>query len=224
MCAENVRRRIHETSSLPVFNVQQHSRKVMRKCWPASRIPVTKPWDRRDLRISGPIGSRKPAVKQLSNSELLRIIRQNKEDATSIATAQNNSEDLDSQKHDILHQREPLLSAHLPQLPQSPLIDRGLIAARIRHKAVKPLPSGDRSPFQLKLQKNPYGIYSLVCKTKNSANRHCSHCISESSATMRLNRPSTAKLLPNFLRRRDTSKNRGTMAPSKAPIPSSVRS
>ncbi len=213
-----------EMPYLGVFNMHWHSRKVMRECWLASRMPIQKLWDFRTLRTCGHIGSRKLAVKQLSNSELLRIIRQDKEDATSTATAQNNSDDLDLQELDILQQRESLLAAHSPQLPQSPFIDRGLIAARIRRKAVKPLPSGDRSPFQLKLQKNPYGINALVCKKKNPANRHCSHCISDSTSTMRLNRPSTAKLLSDSLWRRDTSENWGTMAPSKAPIPSSVRS
>ena len=97
-------------------------------------------------------------MKQLSNVELLKIIQQEKEDST--ASVQNTSDALDSQEDDFTPPAASLGAPHIPGLPQSPLTDPGLVAARIRHKAVKPLPTGDRSPFQLKLQKSPYGIYA----------------------------------------------------------------
>ena len=96
----------------------------------------------------------------MSNAELLEIIYHDKENAISTATAQTTSDDLDTKGDDIVPQNASLLATGIPRLPQSPLTDPGLIAARIRHRAVKPLPSGDRSPFQLKLQKNPYGMSS----------------------------------------------------------------
>lgn len=130
----------------------------MRKCFPTRRIPILRSWDHRGLRTLRRIVSRNPAVKQLSNAELLEIIHQDKENATSTATAQTNSDGLDSQKDDFLPQAASPLATRIHRLPQSPLTDPGLVAARIRHRAVKPLPSGDPSPFQLKLQKNPYAI------------------------------------------------------------------
>ncbi|CAD6587861.1 MAG: hypothetical protein ASARMPREDX12_003033 [Alectoria sarmentosa] len=102
--------------------------------------------------------SNQQAVRQLSNAELLEILYQDKQDASSTATAQPISNDLDSQEDDYLLQTSSLLSPRISRLLQSPLTDPGLVAAQIRHKAVKPLPSGDRSPFQLKLQKNSYAI------------------------------------------------------------------
>ena len=196
----------------------------MRKCFPTRRIPILRSWDHRGLRTLRRIVSRNPAVKQLSNAELLEIIHQDKENATSTATAQTNSDGLDSQKDDFLPQAASPLATRIHRLPQSPLTDPGLVAARIRHRAVKPLPSGDPSPFQLKLQKNPYGIHAMISGTKHKANKDCSHCTSDSTSTMRPNRPSTAKLLPDSLWCLDTPKNWGTMASSKALNTSSVQS
>lgn len=173
----------------------EHSPKVMRKCLPSSSISTLRPWYHRGLRTSRRIVSRKPAVKQLSDVELLEIINQDMEDAIDTAPAQTDSDNLDSQDR----QEASLLTPRVPRLPQSPLTDPGLIAARIRHKAAKPLPSGDRSPFQLKLQKNPYGTKALICGTRYMANQDCSDCISDSTSTMRSNRPSTAKFLPDSL-------------------------
>lgn len=196
----------------------------MRRCYLTWRIPTLPPWDHRGLRTLRRIVSRKPAVKQLSNAELLDIIHQDKEVATSTATAQNNSDDLDSQENDSLPQTASLVATRIPRLPQSPLTDPGLAAARIRHRAVKPLPSGDRSPFQLKLQKNPYGIRGLICGTKHRANQDCSHCISDSTSTMRLDRSSTAKLLPDSIWCRDPPQNWGTLASPQALSANSVQS
>ena len=188
----------------------------MRKCFPTSRILILRPWDHRGLRTSRQIVSRKSAVKQMSNAQLLEIINQDMEDATNTATAQTDSDGHDSQENCILSHEASLSATRAPRLPQSPLTDPGLVAARTRHKAVKPLPSGDRSPFQLKLQKNPYGIDALNRGTKHRANQDCSQCISDSASTVRFNRPSTAKLFPDSLWCCDTPKNWGTMASSKA--------
>lgn len=102
-------------------------------------------------------------MKEMSNAELLEIVHHDKENAISTATAQTKSHDLDSREHDNISHTASLLD--IPRLPQSPLTNPTLIAARFRHRAVKPLPSGDRSPFQLKLQKNPYGMPLVdLCK------------------------------------------------------------
>lgn len=42
-------------------------------------------------------------------------------------------------------------------LPLSPLMNLDLMSARQRHKARKPAPDGELSPFQRKLLNNPYG-------------------------------------------------------------------
>ena len=144
-----------------------HSREVMKTCLRTSRIPILQPWDHRGLRTSTRIVSRKPAVKRLSNTELLEIICQDKEDSTSIKTAQNEPDELDSQEHDIHPRTASLLATPIHRLPQSPLTHQGLVAARIRHREVKLLPSRDRSLFQSKLQKNPYGIHALICGTES---------------------------------------------------------
>lgn len=135
----------------------------MRKCWTISHIKSLRPWDYRGLRTSRRIASQKLAVSQLSNAKLLGIIHQETEDATSIATAQTKSDGPDSQKDLFLTQTRSLPPTYVPLLPQSPLTDPNLVAARNCHRAVKPLPSGERSPFQLKLQKNPYGRNALIC-------------------------------------------------------------
>ena len=195
----------------------------MRKCFPLGRHKILRSWDYRGLRTSRRFVYQKPAVKQLSNVELLEIIQQNKEDSIFTANAQSKLDIDESQEDQILPQTASLLATGIPRLHQSPLTDPALVAARIRHREVKPLPSGDRSLFQLKLQKNPYGIHVLICRTKHRANQDCSHCISDSTSTMRFDRPSTAKLLPDSLRCRDTPKNRGTVASSQALNPSNVQ-
>ena len=137
----------------------------MRICFPTTRIPSLRPWHHRGSRTSRPYVSRHPAVKKMSNAELLEIIYHDKENAISTATAQTKSDGLDSKGDDLVPQTASLLATGLPRIPQSPLTDPSLIAARIRHRAVKPLPSGDRSPFQLRLQKNPYGMSPTdLCK------------------------------------------------------------
>lgn len=103
-------------------------------------------------------------MKQLSNAELLEILRQDKEATPSVASAQTNLDSLDSQRDG---NPASLPASRIPRLSQSPLTEGGLVAARTRHRAVKPLPLGDRSPFQLKLQKNPYGMYAVIREVKH---------------------------------------------------------
>ena len=94
-------------------------------------------------------------MKQLSNAELLNLVRKTKEETT-------NTPDLkfqldESQKlYDDAQSEEP--SSTPFYLPESPLTSTRLLDARTRHKAEKPLPGKEKSPFQLKLHKNPYGI------------------------------------------------------------------
>ena len=105
-------------------------------------------------------------MKQLRNAELLGIIRRDEQDATSIEGAQTSSKSFGSQEHEVLPQKASLLADHMTQLPQSPLIARGLPAVRVRHTAPRLLPIRDHSLFQSKLQKSPYGIYKLICGAK----------------------------------------------------------
>ena len=194
---------------------------VMRICFPISRIPILRSRHHRGLRISRRIVSRRSVVKQLSNAELLNFIHQETEGA---ASAQTSSDGLDLQRDESSQLQESVLATRISRLPQSPWTDPGLVAARIRHKAVKSLPSRDRSPFQLKLQKNPYGIQALISGPKCRAKKYCSHCTSDSSSTVCLDRSSTAELLPYSIWYRHTPEDWGTMASSKAPNPSAVQS
>lgn len=134
----------------------------MKRCLPKSRIPTPRPVHHWGLRTSPQVIPRKSALKQLSNTELLEIVLQIKQDTTFATKAQSGTHKLDSQNHDISTQIAPPLTARPSQLPQSPLTDPNLIAARLRHRSVKPLPSGSLSPFQSRLQKNPFGIYALI--------------------------------------------------------------
>ena len=140
----------------------------MRTCFHGSCV-ILKPWDHHGLRTPRSSVFPKPTVKQLSNAELLRIIRQDNEDATSTATVQTNPDSLEPKEHGLPNTRASLTAPRISRILQSPLTDRRLSAARILHRAVKPLPSRHRSLLQSKLQKNPYGISTLTCVTKNSA-------------------------------------------------------
>ena len=193
----------------------------MRICFPTSRIPILRSRHHRASTKSRPIVSRRSVGKQLSNAELLNFIHQETEDA---ASAQTSSDGLDSHRNGIPQLQESILATRKSRLPQSPWTDPGLVAARTRHKAVKGLPSGDRSPFQLKLQKNPYGIQALISGTKRRTKKYYSHCTSDSSSTVCLDRSSTAELLPYSIWYRHTPEDWDTMASSKAPNPSAVLS
>lgn len=119
-----------------------------------SRI-LTGKGNHRSLRTSP--RTRPRAVKQLSNDKLLDLIQEGKEKAgdASPSHAPSNLESVASINHDHVVQRRP--RAAPLSLPQSPLTDPQLSATRARYKAEKPRLSQERSAFQLKLQKNPYG-------------------------------------------------------------------
>ena len=138
----------------------------MKICSPKCRLPTPQPGHHWGSRTSPRVISRKSAVKQLSNTELLEIVLQVKQDCISTTKAQIETHKLDSQHHDIFTQTAPPLTAHPSQLPQSPSTDSNLIAARLRHRTVKPLPSGSLSTFQSKLRKNPFGIHAPIFRTR----------------------------------------------------------
>lgn len=146
----------------PFHVTPEYSLEVMKTCSPINRRTILQPWDHHRLRTFPRTVSRK----SLNNTELLEFISNGKEESTSTALAQTNLDGLNSQEDDIHTQTAPLHATRIPRLPQSPLTDQSLVAARTRHTAVKPFPSADRSPFQSKLQKNPFGIHVLICGTK----------------------------------------------------------
>ena len=196
----------------------------MRKCYTTRRILTLRTWDPRGLRVSQQYVSRKPLAQQLSNAELLEIIHRDNGNTISTAITQTNSSDLDSQEHGSNVQTVSLLATRIPRLPLSPLTDPGLVAARTCHKAAKPRPSGDRSPFQLKLRNNPFGIHALISGTMHSANSGYSQCTGDTTSIMPLNRSSIAKLLPDSLWCGDTPNDRGTVASAKPLNPRNIGS
>ena len=194
---------------------------VMRVCFPISRIPDLRSRLSRILKESPRSVSQRSFAKQLSNAELLSFIHQEREDA---ASAQTSSDGLDLHRNESPKSQKSVPASLISRLAQSPWTDPSLVAARMRHKAVKSLPSRDRSPFQLKLQKNPYGTQALISGLKRRAKRYCSQCTSDSSSTVCLDTSSTAELLPYSVWYRHTPENWGTMASSKASNPGAVQS
>ena len=87
---------------------------------------------------------------QLSNTELLDIITEGKGDSQ-LEKDDPKLETDDAQLQTVL---DPQSS-----LPRSPLTDPRLLESRNRHKGKKAPPSKEKSSFQSKLQKNPYGTY-----------------------------------------------------------------
>ena len=133
--------------------------KDMRRCLIAENVLPIRPRGCRSLRTSP--HSRPRAVKQLNNAELLRIVHDCKQDATPASYPDSETSYIVVQKRDDLPQSSSRLSAQSPALPCSPLTEPRLVAARARHRAEKPPPSKTRSPFQSKLEKNPYGTINL---------------------------------------------------------------
>ena len=88
---------------------------------------------------------------QLSNTELLDIMTEGKGDA------QLEKDDSELQDEDVQSQSLPD-----PQfgLPGSPLTDPRLLESRNRHIAKKAPLSKEKSSFQSKLRKNPFGTYA----------------------------------------------------------------
>ena len=88
---------------------------------------------------------------QLSNTELLDIVTEGKGDSQ-----------LEQDDPKLENDDTQLQSLPDPQfgLPGSPLTDPRLLESRNRHKAKKAPPSKEKSSFQSKLQKNPFGTYA----------------------------------------------------------------
>ena len=104
--------------------------------------------------LSSPQRPRKQSKVIPSNEELLDILDDIEPDATIASAAR--SQAADAPLDDSITPSSPLPAL---QLSQSPLLDPKLNAARFDHKKPKTLPNLKKlSGFQLKLQKNPYGI------------------------------------------------------------------
>lgn len=88
---------------------------------------------------------------QLSNTELLDLMTEGK------GNSQLRKEGSELRKDDAQAQPSPDLQFGLPG---SPLTDLRLLESRDRHKARKAPPSKERSSFQSKLLKNPFGTYT----------------------------------------------------------------
>ncbi len=88
---------------------------------------------------------------QLSNTELLDLMTEGKGDS------QLGKDDHELENDDV--QSQPLPDPQFG-LPGSPLIDPRLLKSRNRRKAKKTRPSKEKSPFQSKLLKNPFGTYA----------------------------------------------------------------
>ena len=91
-----------------------------------------------------------------TNEELLQAL--DKLEDGDISSNASSEESLASQ-----NAAQDVASRVVSQLPQSPLTDPKLNAARFGHKKPKLLPKKQElSPFQLRLNKNPYGIVAFA--------------------------------------------------------------
>lgn len=212
------------TASTSTIPHKSHDRilyisRVMRRCSVAENFSPTRLWGCRSLRTSP--RSRPRAVKQLNNAELLKIVQDCKQDATPTSDPKPKSSDITVQTREELPQSFSQLSARSPPLPRSPLTEPRLVAARARHRAEKPPPSKERSPFQLKLERNPYGmINSCVLKDYHHQAKHTdSPSFVNSAPAMYPHRRETTQLLPYSLRSRKAPKDRSNLAPSQASKP-----
>ena len=131
---------------------------VMRKCIHQRSFSSPWTWRWRALRTSSRSGPQ--AIKQMSNPELLSLVWEGTENAT-ISTP--NDEDCENGGPDLEGALQS--SSRFTRYSTrrcSPLTESHLVAARTRHREEKPPPNKGRSPFQLKLQRNPYGSLSSI--------------------------------------------------------------
>ena len=179
---------------------------VMRKCLRTTGPPHSQLCQCRTIRTSLRARPWKPVVMQLSNTELLNIIAEGKGDSQ-------------------LGKDDPKLENDNPQsqppsdpqfgLPGSPLTDPRLLESRNRHKARKAPPSKEKSSFQSKLLKNPFGMYAF---TSIGVSLHpCSSCSCNPTTTLPAHKHPTPQLLPNSVRSTNKSQNWSAMASPKAP-------
>ena len=95
------------------------------------------------------------AIKQLSNDELFKIVQISKDNQN--CDEHGSSKDRAGNTAPVTQDSGPPQKAFPSALQQSPLTAESLTSSRARFKEQKPSPGRERSPFQLKLQKNPYG-------------------------------------------------------------------
>ena len=124
---------------------------VMRKCLRTTGSPRSQLWQCRTIRTRSQAPRRKPVVMQLSNTELLDIITEGTGDS------QLDKDDPELENDDARSQPVPDPPFGLPG---SPLTDPRLLKSRNRRKAKKAPPSREKSSFQSKLRKNPFGTYA----------------------------------------------------------------
>lgn len=157
----------------------------MRKCFKVKRSPILQLWSRHTLSTSpnGGIGD--------TSAELDTAPTPSCEVEEKLASLP--SELLDEHVKQILKGGSEDLEELLPTqgLPLSPLMDPQLIAARNRHRAPKPRPSGPPSALRERLQKNPYGTQRHFNACMNPANHSPSTGSSDSNPRMQSHRRQT---------------------------------
>ena len=149
--------------------------KVMRKCFEVKRSRTLQLWSRRthsNLPNDGVVDS---------SAELEAAPTTSSELEEKLAALP--SELLDEHVKQILKDSSESSKELFPTpgLPLSPLMDPRLIAARNRHRAPKPQPSGPPSALREKLQKNPYGTQCHLNAVMNPANHSPSTSSSDSN-------------------------------------------
>ena len=95
------------------------------------------------------------AIKQLSNDELIGIIQTS--DGSQAGHGHGSSMGNPGNTTSVIQESGPSQQTVSSSLQESPLAADPLISSRTKFKEQKARPSRDRSPFQLKLQRNPYG-------------------------------------------------------------------
>ena len=100
------------------------------------------------------------AVKHLSNAQLLELLKEGNDNATSTPDTHVARQTIEPQAQQMQSPASLIPPPH--NLPKSPLVDPYLAAARTRHRAGKPRQSKNLTPLQTKLRKNPYGIFDLI--------------------------------------------------------------
>ena len=178
----------------------------MRKCFNVKRSPILQAWSRRPLSTrpnggAGNLSAELDAAPDRSGEveEKFAAMPLEQLDYCIKQELGNNS-----------GQQGEIFSAH--ELPLSPIMDPRLLAARNRHTAPKPQPSGPPSALTAKLQKNPYGITLRSQLYLNPANHPLSTSSSDPNPRMQLHRCTASFCLPPRLWTGQTSENASIMA------------
>jgi hypothetical protein len=162
----------------------------MRKCFDVKRSSNLQSWSRRSVstlprRGLGDVATELDAAVKTS-SEV--------EKKTAAVPLEQLDDDNDQELGHDGKQQDRLLSTR--GLPLSPLMNPQLIAARNRHRAPKPQPSGPPLALTQKLQKNPYGINHCSRPQLSPANRFPSTGSSDPNPRMQPHRRTTPHCLP----------------------------